>query len=165
MLTGSDKKEYASEYSLPVFRAKGITFGIIICHDSSFVEPALTMRWKGARLLFSPHYNSISTARMDEHRKKVRNNHVGLATLLKMVVVRSNVVGSRDGELGYGDSTIFSPLGEVVAEAPLFQETLISADFERVMFEEERWASQKEVPREVIQQLCEAAKNSVIGDR
>jgi predicted amidohydrolase len=53
MLTESDKKVFAPDYSLPVFVAKGITFGVIICHDSSFIEPALTMRWKGARLLFS----------------------------------------------------------------------------------------------------------------
>ncbi len=161
MLTGSDKKQFSSEYSLPVFRAKGITFGIIICHDSSFVEPALTMRWKGARLLFSPHYNSIDSDRMDEHRKKVRNNHVGLATLLQMVVVRSNVVGSEEGKLSYGDSTIFSPLGEVVAAAPLFQETLISAEFERNVFEQEKWAARKEVPAEVIQQLCEVAQSRI----
>jgi len=119
------------------------------------------MRWKGARLLFSPHYNSIDSDRMDEHRKKVRNNHVGLATLLQMVVVRSNVVGSKEGKLGYGDSTIFSPLGEVVAAAPLFQETLISAEFESAVFEQEEWAARKEVPAEVIRQLCEVAQSKI----
>jgi len=154
MLTGSDKKIFAHEYSLPIFQAKGIKFGVIICHDSSFVEPALVMRKKGARLLFSPHYNSISSDRMDEHRKKVRNNHIGLSTLLQMVVVRSNVVGWTEVKLGYGDSAIFSPLGEELAAAPLFQETLISAVFDRSVFGSESWASQSEVPREVSEQLC-----------
>lgn len=153
MLTESDAKQFASDYSLPVFEAKGIRFGVIICHDSSFVEPAMTMRKKGARLLFSPHYNSISSNRMDEHRRKVRNNHIGLAALLQMVVVRSNVVGWKEDDLGYGDTTIFSPLGDVVASAPLFQETLITAEFERAIFKKESWASQKELPEEVLQQL------------
>jgi predicted amidohydrolase len=153
MLTESDAEQFASDYSLPVFEAKGIRFGVIICHDSSFAEPAMTMRKKGARLLFSPHYNSISSNRMDEHRRKVRNNHVGLAALLQMVVVRSNVVGWKDDDLGYGDTTIFSPLGDVVASAPLFQETLITAEFERAVFEKESWASQDELPEEVLQQL------------
>ncbi len=161
MLTGSDKKVYASDYSLPVFEAKGLTFGVIICHDSSFLEPALTMRCKGARLLFSPHYNRIPADRMDEHRRKVRNTHIGLATHMQMVVVRSNVVGWSEEGLGYGDSTIFSPLGEPVAVAPLFQETVISARFERSDFEREDWSSRKEIPREVTDQLIKAITNGV----
>ena len=156
MLTGSDKKVYACDYSLPVFQAKGLTFGVIICHDSSFLEPALTMRCKGARLLFSPHYNRIPADRMDEHRRKVRNTHIGLATHLQMVVVRSNVVGWSDEGLGYGDSAIFSPLGEPVTVAPLFQETVIGASFERSVFEREAWSSRGEIPREVIEQLTRA---------
>jgi predicted amidohydrolase len=159
MLTGSDKKVFASDYGLPVFEAKGIPFGVIICHDSSFVEPALTMRWMGARLLFSPHYNSISSDRMDEHRIKVRNNHIGLATLLQMVVVRSNVVGWKEDRLGYGDSAIFSPLGEVVAAAPLFQETLISAEFEKGVFKDQRWARREEIPLPVLEQLWQAGRS------
>lgn len=158
MLTGSDKKIFAQDFSLPIFRAKGIPFGVIICHDTSFVEPAMTMRCKGARLLFTPHYNSINSKRMDEHRTKVRNNHVGLATLLQMVVVRSNVVGWGEEELGYGDSAIFSPLGEVVASAPLFKESVVFAEFGRSTFETEAWASRNEVPADVAQQLCAAMR-------
>jgi predicted amidohydrolase len=44
---------------------------------------------------------------MDQHRVRVRNNHVGL---------------------GYGDSAIFSPDGRPMAEADLFREALIHAD-------------------------------------
>ncbi|UCF36121.1 MAG: carbon-nitrogen hydrolase family protein [Acidobacteriota bacterium] len=159
MLTSFDKKIYATDFSLPVFKAKGLTFGVIICHDSSFLEPAMTMRCKGARLLFSPHYNRISADRMDEHRKAVRNTHTGLATHLQMVVVRSNVVGWSDRGLGYGDTTIFSPLGEVVSAAPLFQETVISAQFERSDFEHDEWFSRREIPGEVIEQLAQSIRS------
>jgi predicted amidohydrolase len=96
---------------------------------------------------------------MDEHRRKVRNTHVGLASLLQMVVVRSNVVGWKEDRLGYGDSAIFSPLGEPVATAPLFQETVISAEFDRSIFESEAWASRGEIPLEVVQQLCKTARS------
>lgn len=107
ILTDDYKKVFSPGSSLPVFEAKGIRFGVIICHDSSFVQPALTMRLKGARLLFSPHYNTLSYDCMDDHRILVRNNHVGLAALLQMVVVRSNVVAVGNQFLGYGDSSIF----------------------------------------------------------
>ncbi len=159
MLTGGDKKIFAPDYSLPIFEAKGIPFGVIICHDSSFVEPALTMRWKGARLLFSPHYNSIAYDGMDEHRTLVRNNHIGLSVLLQMAIVRANVVGGDKDRLGYGDSTIFSPFGVPVASAPLFKEALISAEFEDSIFKSEKWRTRREIPREVRQQLWEAMRD------
>lgn len=161
MLTGSDKKIFASDYSLPIFEAKGIPFGVIICHDSSFIEPALTMRWKGARLLFSPHYNSLPYDRMDEHRTLVRNNHVGLSTLLQMVVVRANVIGGDEERVGYGDTTIFSSLGVPVATAPLFKEALISAEFDDSVFFEESWRARKSIPLEICRQLWDAAKESI----
>ena len=161
MLTGSDQKVFAADYALPIFEAKGIPFGVIICHDSSFIEPALTMRWQGARILFSPHYNSLSYDRMDEHRTLVRNNHVGLSVLLQMVVVRANVVGGDEKSVGYGDSAIFSPLGVTVSAAPLFKEALISAEFDRSIFMKESWRTRKEIPLDVYKQLWNAAKKSM----
>jgi predicted amidohydrolase len=158
MLTGYDKEVFAPDYDLPVFEAKGIRFGVIVCHDSSFVEPALTMRWKGARLLFSPHFNRIPEDTADEHRILVRNNHVGLAALLQMVVVRANNVGAEPGKIGYGDSAIFSPLGVAVAQAPLFKEALIHADFDESVFREERWRTRAEIPMSVRDQLSAAMR-------
>jgi len=155
------EKGFSPDYSLPVFEAKGIRLGVIICHDSSFVEPALTIRWKGARILFSPHYNSIPYDRADEHRILVRNNHIGLAALLQMVVVRSNMIGGDEKYISYGDSAIFSPLGIPVAVAPLFKETLISAEFDYSVLTKEDWCSLKEIPLEVYQQLWEAARKAV----
>jgi predicted amidohydrolase len=161
MLTGGDRRIFASDCSLPIFEAKGIPFGVIICHDSSFMEPAMTMRWKGARLLFSPHYNSLPYDRVDEHRTLVRNNHVGLSALLQMVVVRSNVVGGDEERVGYGDSTIFSPLGVPVAAAPLFKEALISAEFDDSVFAKESWRTRREIPFAVCHQLWDAARESI----
>ena len=119
------------------------------------------MRWKGARLLFSPHYNRIPFERMDEHRTLVRNNHVGLSALLQMVVVRANVVGGDESSLSYGDTTIFSPLGVPVASAPLFKEALVSAEFEDAVFTEEAWRARRELPLDVCRQAWEAARQSI----
>jgi len=162
MLTGGDARtmNFGIDDELPVFEAKELRFGIIICHDSSFPEIAATMVWQGARLIFSPHYNSISRDSMDEHRIVVRNNHVGIAAHYGVVVARSNVVGvKKDGELlGYGDSAIFSPLGEPLAEAGLFTEKLITADV-APWLGGSRWRRRSELRPAVIDRWTAAARD------
>jgi predicted amidohydrolase len=160
MLTGGDYRQmgFCTDWDLPVWQAKGLTFGCIICADSSYFETAATMACQGASVLFSPHYNCIPANRMDLHRVRVRNNHVGLAALLELYVVRANVIvlDSPRG-LGYGDSAIFDPDGRSLAEAGLFCEALITADAE---IPRERAAApsrlRTRVPPAVRRQLAEA---------
>src|SRR5207244_2204854 len=140
---------YCRDYDLPVFQASGITFGCIICHDSSFVEPAAALAYQGAQVIFSPHYNAIPFDGMDEHRIRVRNNHVGLAALLGVYVVRANVVGAdstHKNTLGYGDSAIFDPRGVALAEAGLFRERLIVAEIDPQVATRSGGARRDELP-------------------
>ncbi len=143
---------------LPVFQARGVRFGIQICHDSSFPEIAATLAWKGARILFSPHFNAIARDRMDDHRTLVRSNHVGTAAHYGLVVARSNVVGywPEGDRYGYGDSAIFAPDGRVLAEAGLFTERLITADVARWLGES-RWRSRRDLRPAIVEQLSAAA--------
>ena len=143
---------------LPVFQAKGAAFGIIICHDSSFPEIAATMAWKGAEIIFSPHYNAIPRDAMDDHRVRVRNNHVGIAAHYGVVVARSNVVGYWPDEdrYGYGDSAIFAPNGAPLAEAGLFAERLITADVAACLGPP-RWRRRDELRPAILRQMHEAA--------
>ena len=160
MLTGGDKQVMGFfDDALPVFEAKGVRFGIMICHDTSFPEVAATLAWKGARILFAPHYNSIAADRMDEHRILVRNNNVGIAAHYNVVVARSNVVGQSeaDDRLGYGDSAIFGPTGAPLAEAGLFTEKLITADVRPYLEGTRRWRNRGDVRPAIIRQLAEAA--------
>jgi predicted amidohydrolase len=167
MLTDEDKLHFASDLEFPVFEAKGIKFGVVICADTSYVEPALLLRWKGARLLFTPHYNDIPPEGIDtpdgkvtfwEHRTMVLNNQAALATLLKMVVVRSNVVIVREGHLGAGDANIWDMNGEVVARGTPFTECIVTAEFDRAIFEKENWINRKEMPVELLDQIARAAR-------
>ena len=159
MLTTGDREvmDFFDD-ELPVFRAKGVCFGVIICHDSSFPEVAATLAWKGAQIIFSPHYNSIAPERMDEHRLLVRNNHVGIAAHYGVVVARSNTVGRWENpeRLGYGDSAIFSPLGTPLAEAGLFAEKLVTADVAPHLGSA-RWRRRSDLRPAIIKQLAAAA--------
>jgi predicted amidohydrolase len=167
MLTEEDRRVFSTHLDLPVFYAKGIPFGVVICADTSYVEPALYLRWKGARLLFTPHYNDIPPEGIDtadgkvtfwEHRTMVLNNQAALATLLKMIVVRSNVVIVREGHLGAGDANIWDMNGVLVASGKPFTECVVMAEFDRAIFERENWINRKEIPVELLEMIAQAAR-------
>lgn len=168
ILTEEDKQVFSSDLELPVFEVKGIRFGIVICHDTSFVEPALYLRWQGARLLFTPHYNAIPPSGINtpngkvsfwEHRTMVLNNQSALATLLKMVVVRSNVVIIKEDHLGAGDSNIWDMNGVVVESGIPFTECVVIGEFDRSIFLKEHWIDRNQVPVELLTKIAQAAKD------
>ena len=167
MLTGGDRQvmDFFDD-ELPVFTAKGVRFGIVICHDTSFPEVAATLVWKGAQILFAPHYNSIKRERMDEHRLLVRNNNVGIAAHYDVVVARSNVVGywPEGDRFGYGDAAIFSPHGVPLAEAGLFTEKLITADVASYLGGP-RWRDRRDLRPAIIKQLADAALEALEKER
>jgi (R)-amidase len=158
MLTEGDRDDlkFLRGKDVPVFSANGVKFAAIICHDSSFPQLALMAKLQGAEILFTPHFNTIGAQRMDDHRKWVHNCHIGLATMMKLVVVRSNVVVTdKKSGLGYGDSFIMSPQGEILAQAELFKTEMITAKITPAMFKSPVvWADLKEVPPEINAKLA-----------
>jgi predicted amidohydrolase len=121
--------------AVPVFQAHGVRFACIICADTSYPHAAMAAKLQGAEILFTPHNNEISATVVDDHRRWVRNCHIGLACQLQMVVARSNNVKSdRPGQIGYGDSFILSPQGTPLAEADLFKTEMITATITPDMF-------------------------------
>jgi predicted amidohydrolase len=157
--TGSERRRYGvlPGKSVRVFEAHGARFAVVICHDSSFPHAALLARLRGAEILFTPHYNFISPQTMDDHRRWVRNCHVGLACQMKMAVARANVVVTdKEDRLGYGDSFVLSPQGEVLAQAELFRTELVTATITPAMFKHPYvWASLDEVPKWLRAELAD----------
>ena len=144
MLTqGYDSEYFITDLDLPVFEAKGIKFGVCICHTTSFIEPAQCLRMKGARLLFTPHYNDIppqeklpngEESTYADHRQMILANQAAIATLLKMVVVRSNIVSISERGLGSGDSNMWDMNGNCVAEGKPFTECVVEHEFSKDIF-------------------------------
>ena len=121
------------------------------------------MVWKGARIIFSPHFNSIGMDLMDEHRILVRNNHIGIAAHFGVVVARANVV-SAGAQQGYGDSAIFSPIGTPLAEVGLFREGLATADVADWL-KHDRWRKRSMLRPEVVEEWYRAACESLAASR
>ena len=87
----------------------------------------------------------------------VLNNQAALATLLKMVVVRSNVIIVNDNQLGSGDSNIWNMDGVLVAEGTPFVECVVTAEFDQRVFLEEHWIDRRDVPVRLVEMIAEAA--------
>jgi predicted amidohydrolase len=114
----------------PVFEKKGLKFGIVICADGGYIEPARILSLKGARLIFAPHYNFVGDP--VQHYQMVRNDHVARAVENGVYFLRGNNVvpgrtleGMPQAGYGYGDSYLLNPNGEIVAGAGLYNEYLM----------------------------------------
>jgi predicted amidohydrolase len=142
------------DHSLRVFEHSGVTFGIVICHTTSFIEPALCLRLMGAQLLFTPHYNCMEPNFEWIHREMVLNNHVGIACLLKVTVVRSNIIKINKDGIGYGDSNIWSRDGFIIGAGIPSKEMIVIAEIPLEDFVSEAWINRNEVPDQLYREIA-----------
>jgi predicted amidohydrolase len=117
----------------PVFQRGKITFGVVICADGGYIEPARILALKGAQVIFAPHYNYIAPENVVDHYHTSRSDHVGRVIENGIWFVRGNnfVPGYDKGldyeGIGVGDSYILAPTGRILAGSYCGCECLISA--------------------------------------
>jgi predicted amidohydrolase len=120
----------------PLFERAGVKFGVVICSDGGYIEPARILAVKGARIIFAPHFNYIGAKGLIGHFQKVRADHTARAVENDVWFVRgNNVVLDRDAGLsyegvGYGDSYVIDPAGEMVVRSRRHREDFILADID-----------------------------------
>jgi predicted amidohydrolase len=120
----------------PVFERGGVKFGVIICSDGGYIEPARILALKGARIIFAPHFNYIGAKGLIGHFQKVRADHTARAVENDIWFVRgNNVVLDKDPSLsfdgvGYGDSYVIDPSGEMVVRSRRHWEDFIFTDID-----------------------------------
>ena len=121
--------------AFPVFEHHGVMFGVVICADGGYIEPTRILALKGARIVFAPHYNYISEQGLLDHFMRVRSDHTARAMENGIYFVRGNnvVFGhdtaiTRNTGVGYGDSYIVDPMGEILVRSRRHQEDFIIAD-------------------------------------
>jgi predicted amidohydrolase len=120
---------YDAGDQMPVFRVSGLMFGIVICNDSNYPEPARVMASKGATALFIPTNNGLPPEKADvtAHASRV---DIARAIENNICVIRADVAGRTNGMVSYGSSGIVDPHGNVLQSAQQLTEELIVADLE-----------------------------------
>jgi predicted amidohydrolase len=120
---------YDAGDQMPVFRVGGLTFGIVICNDSNYPDPANFMVSKGATALFIPTNNGLPPEKADV-AAHARSVDIALAKENKIWVIRADVSGRTKGMVSYGSSGIIDPHGNVLQSPHQLTEELIVADLE-----------------------------------
>ena len=150
----------------PVFERGGVKFGVIICSDGGYIEPARILALKGARIIFAPHFNYINAKGLINHFQHVRADHTARAVENAVWFVRgNNVVLDKEAALsfegvGYGDSYIMDPWGEMVVRSRRHKEDFIFADIDPSTGIDKAWGVGKNLwsLREFHKHLLDAAK-------
>lgn len=122
---------YAAGSEIPVFDVAGLKFGIAICLDSNYLEPARIMAVRGATALFVPTNNGLPREKADVTLpEQARNVDIARAIDNTVSVVRADVVGRADHLVSYGSSGIVDPDGATLAAPRGSAEELLVADIE-----------------------------------
>jgi predicted amidohydrolase len=124
-----NKSIYEAGDKMPVFTVGDLTFGIIICLDSNYYEPARIMASQGAAALFVPTNNGLPpTKGGPELVAHARNDDIARAVENSVYVIRADVAGRTDSLVSYGSSEIVDPDGMVLQSAGQLGPDLIVAD-------------------------------------
>jgi predicted amidohydrolase len=113
----------------PVFSVGGLTFGIVICYDSTFPGPARTMAARGATALFIPSNNGLPPEKADVVADS-RTADIARATENGLWVIRADTAGREGGRVSYGSSGIVAPDGTVARSARRLAEDLVVAEID-----------------------------------
>jgi 5-aminopentanamidase len=120
---------YDAGDKMPVFTVGGLTFGIIICNDSNYYEPARITASKGAAALFVPTNTGLPPTKAGpELVAEARNCDIARAVENSVWVIRADVAGRTESLVSYGSSGIISPDGMVLQSARQLGPDLVVAD-------------------------------------
>jgi len=124
-----NRSVYEPGTAAPVFTIGGLRFGIAICNDSNFDEPAQLIAAQGATALFVPTNNALPPhqggADLVAEAGRV---DIATATARRMWIVRADVAGRCGNVASDGSSAIVSPAGTLVRCARTLMEDLIVAE-------------------------------------
>jgi NAD+ synthase (glutamine-hydrolysing) len=130
-----------------VFEVDGLKFGLNICEDAWFAEPARAAKAAGAEVLCVLNASPFHLGKLEEREQRMaeRVRDVGLPLLF------SHLSGGQDEVVFDGASFALDAAGRVAARAPMFEDALLMVDVSReavrgevapaLEFEAQAWAA------------------------
>jgi predicted amidohydrolase len=132
-----NRSVYDAGRRVPVFKVEQLTFGIVICNDSNYFEPARLMATYGATALFVPTNNGLPPARASAQLvTEARNADIARAVENNLWVIRADVAGRTAELVSYGSSEIVDPDGKIVHSAQRLHEDLLVAEIDTLRRQE-----------------------------
>jgi len=129
---------YRAGTEAPVFTVGHVTFGVLICRDSLFPEPARTMLSRGAQLFLVPTNNGMPAAKGgSEIVVEARACDIERATASGVPIVRADVAGVDGGFASYGSSGIVNRNGELIGTARTLVADLVVANIDLRQYQQE----------------------------
>lgn len=118
---------FSLDRSFPVFEKKGVKYGIIICLDSTYREPAHITALCGAKILFCPCFNRVSKDDRMLHYLQRKSHLISRAFDNDCWLVASDIFwDKKDHQTCPGSACILSRNGDIVTEAQPFTENILS---------------------------------------
>lgn len=134
-LLGTQRKHYLyHDYFTPschfkTFQSKGVIFGIVICLDSNYFEPARILALQGATILFTPMCNKVSPEHPFATRPPYYSHFVARAHENRCWLVGADWVWENDGNLVCpGHSIIYDSDGNQITRSHEGKEQFVIAD-------------------------------------
>ena len=122
---------YEAGDQMPVFHVGDLTFGIVICNDSNYLEPAKVMAARGATALFVPTNNGLPPEKAcADLVTQARNVDIARAIENSVWVIRADVAGHTAELKSEGASGIVDPDGVVLRSARRSTEDLLVAEID-----------------------------------
>ena len=107
--------------------------GLLICEDFWHASPPYVLWLDGADILLftsaSPGRGLGAAGKLDSTRFVELVNQA-YASMFGNLVIHANRVGWEDGINFWGGSTVFGPNGELIAQAPYFEEALLTLEID-----------------------------------
>jgi len=132
-----DARYFATGAAFRAFDTRLGRMGLLICEDAWHPSAAYCLWMDGADILFqissSPGYGISASEPTIGNAVSVQRFNQVYAELFTVYMVHVNRVGVEDGVSFWGGSTVAAPDGRLIAEAPLFEEALLTATVERAV--------------------------------
>lgn len=108
-----DERRYFSAGKQPLtFTVNGVCFGLAICEDIWFTEPAKRAKEAGAEILLNINSSPFQIGKMQQRYDAVKAN----ATSLGLATIYTNMVGGQDELVFDGRSFAINPDGKLVTQ-------------------------------------------------